>query len=165
MSHFGGICRPCLSPVVPSIRLMRLASIWILDTSGIVPGCCKRSRFKAVVHRCLGRCFCLACMPTRLGDQCACTSAPVWQLPNSTSAVSSVFFHSLEPFACSGITVGTSNGAFDWTVPHLSSLRCRSHTLPTPHRAALRVLQVSCLWRFRHADYLHHVGALSRRPR
>ena len=31
MAHFEDICRPCLSPVVPSIHLMRLAAIWILD--------------------------------------------------------------------------------------------------------------------------------------
>ena len=31
MPHFGDICTPCLSPVVPSVHLMRLAAIWILD--------------------------------------------------------------------------------------------------------------------------------------
>ena len=50
----------------------------------------------------------------------------------------------LEPSACSGITIGTyihtSNSAFDSTVPHLSSLRCRLYTLP--FRVALRGLLI-----------------------
>ena len=33
-------------------------------------------------------------------SMCACTSALVWRLSNSTSAVSLVFFNSLEPSAC-----------------------------------------------------------------
>ena len=78
---------------------------------------------------------------------CACTSTPVWQLLNSTYAVSLVSSDSLKPSECSGITIGTSNGC------------CRS--LPTRPRVALRVPQVHCLWRFRRADYLRHVGALA----
>ena len=44
---------------------------------------------------------------------------------------------------------------------HLSSLRCGSHMLPTPPWAAVRVLQVRYLRRFRCADCLHYVGAPS----
>ena len=96
---------------------------------------------------------------------------------HSTSAVSSVSVESsLEPSACSDITISTSNGAFDSTL-HFSEL----FTLPLAHsdcplpQVILHVLQVRCLWHFRRADYLHHVGALagvsadfhvlSRRPR
>ena len=47
-----------------------------------------------------------------------------------------------------------------WPYHHWSSLRCRSHTLSTPPRVALCVHQVRCLWRFRRANYLHHVVLL-----
>ena len=42
-----------------------------------------------------------------------CVNAPVWQPSNSISAASLVSSGTLEPSACSGITIGTSNGAFD----------------------------------------------------
>ena len=89
-------------------------------------------------HGCSGRRLCLACMPTRLIDMCMYVH---------TYAVSLVSSDSLKPSECSGITIGTSNGC------------CRS--LPTRPRVALRVPQVHCLWRFRRADYLRHVGALA----
>ena len=77
----------------------------------------------------------------------ACTSAPVWQPSNSTSAMS---FDSLEPPACSGIAIRTSNSAFNSTVPPLKFFTL-TQWLPTVPQAALCVLQVRCRWRFRRA--------------
>src|SRR5438128_1670094 len=79
-----------------------------------------------------------------------------------TSAVSLVFFDSLEPSACSASRLAHSTVHSTRPYHHWSSLRCHLHMLPTPPRVALRVLQVRCLWRFRRANYLHHVGALAR---
>ena len=88
---------------------------------------------------------------------CTCTSTPVWQLSNLTSAVSSVS-STIHIF---GYHDGTSNSAFNLTVPHLSSLCCRLHMLLTPPRVTLCVLQACCLWHFCPADHLHHTGALA----
>ena len=77
----------------------------------------------------------------------ACTSAPVWQPSNSTSAMS---FDSFEPPACSGIAIRTSNSAFNSTVPPLKFFTL-TQWLPTVPQAALCVLQVRCRWRFRRA--------------
>lgn len=62
-------------------------------------------------------------------SMCACMSAPVRQLSNSTFAVSLASFDLLEPSACSGIMIGTSNDAFDSTV---RSLGCPLHSCSLP---------------------------------
>ena len=76
---------------------------------------------------------------------CTYMSAPVQQLSNSNFVVSLVSFDSLEPSVCSGITIGTSNGAFDSTVPLLELFTLLlAHAVHFP-RVAPRVLELHCL--------------------
>ena len=95
----------------------------------------------------------------------AYTPIPLWRLSDLNSAVLSVSYDSLEPSANSGITIGTSNTVVCVVCSihlcsYLSSLRCRSYVLPSAPPSAHHVLQVPCLWRFRHTDNLYCVVTL-----
>ena len=113
----------------------------------------------ALIHGCSGRCHCLACMLTWLIDvrMYVRTSLAAVQL-NFCSVLGVLSTCSNHPRA------RTSRLAHPMGLirpSNWSSLRCGSYTLPTPPRVALRVLQVRCLWCFRRAGYLHHVGTLA----
>ena len=93
----------------------------------------------------------------------AYTPIPLWRLSDLNSAVLSVSYDSLEPSANSGITIGTSDIVVCsiHLCSYLSSLRCRSYVLPFTPPSVHYVLQVPCLWRFRHTDNLHCVVTLA----